>query len=51
MLKNNFNIVKSGKYLYNVKVHQTLAINENISEFNYSIQEKLNFRIINNIKK
>ena len=41
MLKSKFNIVKSGKCLYNMKVHQTLAINEKVEEFNYSIQEKV----------
>ena len=50
MLKSNFNIVKSGKYLYNIKVHQTLAINENVRESNYSIQEKV-FLKWANIKK
>ena len=50
MLKSNFNIVKSGKYLYNIKVQQTLAINENVRESNYSIQEKVFLKWVN-IKK
>ena len=50
MLKSNFNNVKSGKYLYNITVHQTLAINENVEEFYYSIQEKV-FLKWTNIKK
>ncbi len=47
MLKSKFNVIKSGKYLYNIKVHQTLAINENVEEFNYSIQEKVFLKWVN----
>ena len=46
MLKSKFNIVKSGKCLYNMKVHQTLATNESVEEFNYSIQEKVFLKCI-----